>query len=70
MQWTIGKGASKPQNSPEKTSKKVFSDISGDNQTDAGLEEEAKRQKKILPKNRLYSDQAIAVAKAAVKGAA
>lgn len=54
-----------PQNSPERTSKFVFSSVSGNNQADAGVKVEQKRQKTIIRKNALYSDAAIAVAKRA-----
>lgn len=65
MQWTLGKSA---QNSKEKTSPASTNDeVSGDKQSDRGIKMDEKNEKKVVRKNMLYSDQAIAVAKAALR---
>lgn len=50
-------------NQKQGTAKAVFSKVSGDNQADKGVKLAAKRSKKIIRSNALYSDKAIAVAK-------
>lgn len=52
------------QNSMAKTPPPATnSEVSGDKQADAAVHVEEKRQKKVIRRNALYSDQAIALAK-------